>query len=112
MISAIFSNRFKLWTEKCHLPDLYICLTVASRDDNKPIEIADENASRLKIHAMKAKSDPVAFLSMRDIFGDLENRDKFTSAFVTALTALWSAGTAVTLKDYISGELFDDHMLR
>ena len=83
-----------------------------TRDDHKPIEVVDENASRLKLHAMKAKSDPVVFLTMLDIFGDLGNRDRFTTKFVIALKALWSNGTAATLTNYISGELFDDHMLR
>ena len=81
-------------------------------DDNEPIEVIDNNASRLKEHAMQAKADPGAFLSMLDIFGDLGNHDRFTSAFANALTALWTTGTAATLTNYISGELSDDHMLR
>jgi len=89
------------------------CRYCAGTNDNgEPIEIADKNASRLNYHALKAKTEPAIFLSMHDIFGDLENHDKFASTFATALKALWKTGSAVTLKNYISGELFDDHMLR
>ncbi len=51
--------------------------------------------------ALAAKTDPMAFLAMSDIFGDVAESDVFRAAFADWLTRLWTEGTAAVLKDYI-----------
>jgi len=75
----------------------------ASNDSGEPITLHDPNAERLEFHARAAKEDPQAFLSLRDIFGDLADDAGFRTRFGDALRSLWRDGTRSTLQRYLSG---------
>ena len=60
---------------------------------------------RLQATAKLAKTEPDAWLHMKDIYGDIAKSDKFREAFARALSMLWKDGTKVTLERYISGAL-------
>ena len=75
----------------------------ASNDSGEPITLNDPNAERLELHARAAREDPQAFLSLRDIFGDLADDAGFRTRFGDALRSLWSDGTRSTLQRYLSG---------
>jgi len=66
------------------------------------IEIDDHQASRLKAAAQQARTTPIAFLALTDIFGDLNTNQTFTQTFETTLKSLWQNGTAKTLAGYVS----------
>ncbi|MGO4387856.1 mannitol dehydrogenase family protein [Microvirga sp. 2YAF29] len=72
-------------------------------DAGAAFELNDPNAGRVTPAALAAKDDPDAFLSLRDIFGDLADSSQFRSQFRIALNGLWREGTRATLQRYLSG---------
>ncbi|MEI2300665.1 mannitol dehydrogenase family protein [Ensifer sp. MJa1] len=74
-------------------------------DSGKPIVFNDHNADRLNKAALAAKDDPMAFLALGDIFGDVARSDLFRRRFSHALKTLWEKGTRDTLQLYLDGKL-------
>jgi mannitol 2-dehydrogenase len=78
------------------------CRYCAGTDENgNAITIDDIAAERLTRQALAARDDPSAWLSMHDIFGDLNESETFGNAFAAALKSLWGQGTEATLTDYL-----------
>ncbi|HLV84334.1 MAG TPA: mannitol dehydrogenase family protein, partial [Devosia sp.] len=65
----------------------------------------DPSWDRLTAQARVAKSDPTAWLTMTDIYGDLAENPSFIKDFTHALTTLWSLGTRATLERYLANGL-------
>jgi mannitol 2-dehydrogenase len=84
-----------LWCRYCH----------GVTDSGGEIAPNDPNWDRLQRHAREAKNDPLAFLAMDDIFGDVGHSETFRKAFAHSLKTLWEAGTVETLKRYLSDKL-------
>lgn len=74
-------------------------------DSGKPTNYLDANAERLKVEAVKARSDPRAFLAMSDIFGDVGTSPIFAQSFSRILKTLWDKGTRETLNLYLNDKL-------
>ncbi|HEV7319943.1 MAG TPA: mannitol dehydrogenase family protein [Ensifer sp.] len=74
-------------------------------DSGRPIDFNDQNADRLNKAALAAKDDPMAFLALGDIFGDVARSDLFCSRFGHALKTLWEKGTRATLQLYLDAKL-------
>jgi mannitol 2-dehydrogenase len=74
-------------------------------DSGKPIAPNDPNWDRLQEAAKKAQADPLAFLAMEDIFGDLAKNQTYITAFANALSTIWTHGTRETLTRYLAGTL-------
>jgi mannitol 2-dehydrogenase len=72
-------------------------------ESGKTIEPNDPSWDRLQALASKAKDDPLAWLSMDDVYGDVAKSDVMREAFSRWLQALWRDGTAETLRRYIEG---------
>ncbi|MDF1609241.1 mannitol dehydrogenase family protein [Hoeflea sp. YIM 152468] len=72
------------------------------RDDGTTIDLEDTNATRLRKHALAAKTDPHAFLAMADIFGTLADAPVFAGAFRKALIRLQTNPTRVVLAEYLA----------
>nr|WP_198670453.1 mannitol dehydrogenase family protein [Oceanicella sp. SM1341] len=85
-----------LWARYCY----------GESESGKPITLDDPNAGRLTAHGRAAKDDPLAFLAMTEIFGDVGTNEGFRTAFAAALTSLWARGVTATLEDYIAGKPF------
>ncbi|QDL91735.1 mannitol dehydrogenase family protein [Paroceanicella profunda] len=83
-----------LWARYCY----------GESESGKPITLDDPNAERLTRHGRAAKDDPLAFLAMTEIFGDVGTNEGFRAAFAAALTSLWARGVTATLEDYIAGK--------
>jgi mannitol 2-dehydrogenase len=81
-----------LWCRYCY----------GETDSGKVIEPNDPEWSRLQALSVKAKADPMTWLTMDDVYGDVAKSDIFREAFAAALTSLWQKGTAETLKAYIA----------
>ena len=82
-----------LWCRYCY----------GTTESGTVIEPNDPVWDRLQALSRKAKDDPLQWLSMADIYGDVAQSPPFREAFAAALTALWSRGTATVIKDYIAG---------
>ncbi|KSV71759.1 mannitol dehydrogenase family protein [Ensifer adhaerens] len=74
-------------------------------DSGKTIAFNDQSADRLNKAALAAKDDPMAFLALGDIFGDVARSDLFRRRFADALKTLWEKGTRATLQLYLDGKL-------
>ncbi|OLP62318.1 mannitol dehydrogenase [Xaviernesmea oryzae] len=76
-------------------------------DSGRAITFNDANAERLKAAALKAKENPLEFLALDDIFGQVAQSEIFRKRFTQALTALTETGTRATLEAYLAGKLGD-----
>ncbi|WP_243374809.1 mannitol dehydrogenase family protein [Microvirga solisilvae] len=76
-----------------------------STDAGEAFPLDDPNAARLTPAALAARSDPAAFLDLRDIFGDIADSSAFRLRFESALNSLWRDGTRTTLQRYLNGTL-------
>ncbi|MGY1661948.1 mannitol dehydrogenase family protein [Geodermatophilus sp. SYSU D00705] len=73
-------------------------------EDGQPIEIADRRRDTLAASARRQRQDPLAFVADRELFGDLVDDERFTSAYLAALTSLHERGARATL-DALVAEL-------
>jgi mannitol 2-dehydrogenase len=71
-------------------------------DSGKMIEPNDPVWGRLQGLSRQAKDDPLQWLTMEDVYGDVAKDEGFRVAFSTWLNMLWRDGTAKTLQHYIS----------
>lgn len=81
-----------LWCRYCRGED----------EEGRPIRIEDERALRLKKAAEEAREDPLAFLRIGDVFGDLVHEDRFRDAFAAALRRLYDTGVRAELRSYVA----------
>ena len=81
-----------LWCRYCY----------GESESGKVIPPNDPNWERLQQAARPARSDPSAFLAMRDIFGALAEHPAYVAAFSQALNSLWSRGVRATLDNYLN----------
>jgi mannitol 2-dehydrogenase len=80
-----------LWCRYCY----------GETESGKAIEPNDPSWDRLWALSRKAKADPMAWLSMDDIYGEVVKFDAFRAPFAASLNSLWAKGVAQTLKTYI-----------
>jgi mannitol 2-dehydrogenase len=74
-------------------------------DSGKAIEFNDANAERLQKAAIASRDNPLAFLELKDIFGEVGESAQFRKRFTEALGSLRRNGTRATLRAYIDGSL-------
>ena len=74
-------------------------------DSGAVIEPNDPNWDRMTATAKNAKADPMAWLAMEDIYGDVGRSPDFRARFAHALSELWARGTRETLTRYLAGQL-------
>jgi mannitol 2-dehydrogenase len=84
-----------LWCRYCH----------GKTESGKTIAPNDPNWDRLQAAAKPARTDPLAFLAMKEIFGEAGRHPAYVAAFSGALSRLWSQGVRTTLVDYLAGRL-------
>jgi mannitol 2-dehydrogenase len=70
-------------------------------DNGTPIPPNDPNWDYLQAQSKAAKDDPVVWLRMKPIYGDLVGNERFVEAFSTALRAIWERGTEAVLRKYL-----------
>jgi mannitol 2-dehydrogenase len=84
-----------LWCRYCY----------GESESGKTIPPNDDIWDRLQQAARAARTDPRAFLAMRDVFGELSDAPSYVAAFSNALSKLWSQGVRTTLDAYLAGRL-------
>jgi mannitol 2-dehydrogenase len=70
-------------------------------EQGEPIEVVDRMRDSLMELARRQRSDPDAFISNRDIFGDLIDKKPFVSAYRSALASLHERGARATLESLV-----------
>ena len=67
-------------------------------EEGEPIEVVDRLADQLVATARRQRDEPLAFLEDRDLFGDLVDDERFTTAYRQALDSLHQHGARATLE--------------
>jgi mannitol 2-dehydrogenase len=67
-------------------------------EQGAPIDIADHRRDELMALARRQREDPLAFLSNRELLGDLIDDQRFTECYLTALRSLHTRGARATLE--------------
>jgi mannitol 2-dehydrogenase len=70
-------------------------------ETGKDITAGDPAWARLSALAAKAKADPLAWLSLDDVYGDVAKSESFLQAFTLSLRDIWSKGTEKALVDFV-----------
>jgi fructuronate reductase/mannitol 2-dehydrogenase len=71
---------------------------LAGADDRgDPIVLQDARAAELQPLALAGRHDPRPLLNLRDLFGDLADRQEFVVELEAALSALYAHGVSATL---------------
>ena len=81
---------------------LWARMCAGIREDRTVIEPNDPFWDQLSATAGHAKSNPVVWLEMREIYGDLADYPQFADAFSCWLKLIWSDGVRAALKVYCS----------
>ena len=71
-------------------------------EDGQPIEVVDRLRDRLTAAALEERSTPLAFVRDRELFADLVDDERFTSAYLATLDSLRSKGARQTLEDLMA----------
>lgn len=66
-------------------------------EQGEPIEIVDRLATSLTERARQQRREPLAFVTNRELFGDLAEHAEFTEPYLAALTSLHEVGSRATL---------------
>jgi len=69
-------------------------------EDNIKLDINDSKKDELKEKALAAQTNPKVFLSIKDVFGDLEKNEEFVNVFTLALNSIYRIGVQNTVAKY------------
>jgi len=67
----------------------------------KSIFLEDNNSEKLRKTSLEARGNPLVFLEMKDIFGDLGEHPVLRERFSDALDSIWSDGVEKTIESYL-----------
>jgi mannitol 2-dehydrogenase len=67
----------------------------------KSIFLEDNNSEKLRKTSLEARRNPLVFLGMEEIFGDLGEHHVFRERFSDALDSIWSDGVEKTMESYL-----------
>ena len=67
-------------------------------EHGKPIEVVDRQRERVMALAARQREDPLAFITNRELFGDLIEHERFVDAYLSALRLLHERGARATLR--------------
>src|SRR5689334_20322155 len=70
-------------------------------EQGQPIDVVDRHSGRLTSLARRQREDPGAFITDRDLFGDLAGDDRFVTAYRSALASLHQRGARATLESLV-----------
>ena len=71
-------------------------------EQGDPIDVVDRLADRLRAAATRQHDEPLAFISDREIFGDLVDQPVFVDSYLESLTSLQQVGARATLEKLVS----------
>jgi mannitol 2-dehydrogenase len=68
-------------------------------EQGEPIDVVDQLKDSLVPIARRQRSEPLAFVENRDVFGDLADNERFVTAYRKVLTSLHESGARATLEE-------------
>jgi mannitol 2-dehydrogenase len=71
-------------------------------EQGEPIDVVDRLGETLVPLARRQRDDPDAFISNRELFGDLPDDERFVAAYRSALRSLHERGARATLESLVS----------
>ena len=71
-------------------------------EQGQPIEVVDRLRDTLVPTARRQREQPTAFISNREVFGDLVHDERFVSTYTSMLASLHGKGARATLEDIAS----------
>ena len=80
-----------LWCRYCY----------GESESGKSIFLDDNKSEQLRKTSLEARGNPLVFLGMEEIFGDLGEHPVFRERFSDALNSIWSDGVEKTLESYL-----------
>ena len=75
-------------------------MCAGTREDGSKIEPNDPNWDHLQALALQAKADPMVWLGMENIYGELAQAPEFSDAFAHWLGVIWRDGTRAAIQAY------------
>ncbi|WP_394771685.1 mannitol dehydrogenase family protein [Lacisediminihabitans sp.] len=69
-------------------------------EQGEPIDVVDPLRDELMAIAGTQRENPLAFIQNRQLFGDLADDERFTTAYLDALTSLFERGALATVRSY------------
>ena len=72
-------------------------------EQGAPIVVQDRFRDTLVAAAQRQSADPLAFVRNRELFGDLVDDERFTSAYLSALDSLHRVGSRKTVESLLVG---------
>ncbi|MFF1252575.1 mannitol dehydrogenase family protein [Pseudarthrobacter sp. NPDC058329] len=72
-------------------------------EQGNAVDVVDRLRDKLMTAAARQREEPLAFISDRDLFGDLVDDERFVRAFRTALDDLHAVGARAALTSLVSG---------
>jgi mannitol 2-dehydrogenase len=72
-------------------------------EQGEPIEVVDRLRDSLTAIARRQQEDELAFISNRELFGDLVDNERFVEAYRWALSSLHERGARATLESIVKG---------
>ena len=70
-------------------------------EQGRPIEVVDRLRDRLMPAARRQHEEPLAFLTNREVFGDLVDDDRFVAVYRSVLNSLHTKGARATLETLV-----------
>ena len=64
-------------------------------EQNQPLEVHDAMAKALTLHAQKTSIEPLAFLNLTSIFGDLAHNPEFTAEYQHSIAQLYAPNSQI-----------------
>jgi mannitol 2-dehydrogenase len=68
-------------------------------EQGEPIEVVDQLRDTLVPIARRQRSEPLAFIANRDVFGDLVDNERFATTYRKVLASLHEVGARATLEE-------------
>jgi mannitol 2-dehydrogenase len=72
-------------------------------EQGQPIKVVDRLADSLRAAAERQRTEPLAFVANRDLFGDLVDAPPFVDAYLDTLVSLHEVGARETLRRLMVG---------
>jgi mannitol 2-dehydrogenase len=67
-------------------------------EQGAPVDVVDRRREQVMALAKRQHEDPLAFLTQRELFGDLVEHERFVDAYLSALRSLHERGARATLE--------------
>jgi mannitol 2-dehydrogenase len=71
-------------------------------EHGQPIDVVDRQRERVMALAARQSEDPLAFITNRELFGDLIQHQRFVEAYLSTLRSLHERGARATLRSLVN----------